>query len=368
MQIDFHFTSIYALSRLAGFTKEEAHTIAQSSQFVDDAIHSGIIFFDNRAAYRMNSAAHKMLDYRNLKELANHYVWIPFHFIPGNMEETPDESIASLFVQKIVCRPNSLIAQKILEKIYRSRDREFSLQLLGVSLHAYADTWAHQGFAGIDHPINQVQGIFEWNEAKPHSHSQRIKNYYADPWWKKLYSWFLSFFISKTFPLGHGPVLSLPDRPYMKWRYVDWKGAMIERDNPKEYIEACKHIFSFLVSFRTGDSFTTNHQLEPQDLEQLKRLFQSLDMEDGHDRYLHWVEEIRTGAFSFGPESCQYIEPKSGISKIDESEKTIDQIYHDVPYSKDFMDSLWKKNYDAITYYRTLVLHEVLPEFEICAT
>jgi len=34
--------------------------------------------------YPRTASAHKMLDYRNMRDLANHRVWLPFHFLPGN--------------------------------------------------------------------------------------------------------------------------------------------------------------------------------------------------------------------------------------------------------------------------------------------
>lgn len=367
MQIDFHFTAIYALSRLAGFPQNEANIIAQSSQFVDDAIHSGIIFFKNRAAYRLNSAAHRMLDYRNLRELANHHVWIPFHFIPGNEVSDQGSNDAPDFVQKIICRPNSVIARKIMEKVYEARDREFALQLLGIALHGYADTWAHQGFAGIDHKVNEVEAIYNWDEELSHKHNRYVKKYYELPLWKQICNWVTSFFINKTLPLGHGPVLSYPDRPYMKWKYKDWKGDMIHRDNPSDYLEAVQHIYTFLCKYREQGEPQSHYQMDPLDFSQFDRLFKSLTMDKGVDRYEHWIEEIRLGAFSFGAEECQYREPKSGISDIDQTEDSIDQRYYDIPFTNEFLESIWKKNYDAVTFYRAMVLHEVLPDFEICA-
>ena len=84
MQIDFHHGTIYVLARLAGLNQNDANIVAYSSQYIDDAIHSGTIYFSNRATYQFKAAAHRMLDYRNFKELANHRVWTPFHFLPGN--------------------------------------------------------------------------------------------------------------------------------------------------------------------------------------------------------------------------------------------------------------------------------------------
>ena len=84
MQIDFHHTATYVTARSAGFGHRKADTVAYAAQYVDDAINSGTLRFHNGAMYTRISSAHKMLDYRNFEKLANHHVWIPFHFLPGN--------------------------------------------------------------------------------------------------------------------------------------------------------------------------------------------------------------------------------------------------------------------------------------------
>ena len=84
MQIDGHHTLTYIAGRLAGYSRKKASIIAYSAQYVDDATNSGVIYFKNGAMYSRISSAHKMLDYRNSDELANHQVWVPFHFLPGN--------------------------------------------------------------------------------------------------------------------------------------------------------------------------------------------------------------------------------------------------------------------------------------------
>ena len=101
MQIDFHHTATYVIARFAGFENEEAKIIAHSAQYVDDATNDGTINFDNGAMYKRISSAHKMLDYRNFADLANHQVWIPFHFLPGNGGKPAGMNPAGSFIEKI---------------------------------------------------------------------------------------------------------------------------------------------------------------------------------------------------------------------------------------------------------------------------
>jgi len=60
------------LRRLAGFDHQEANTVAYCAQYVDDATNSGLISFDNGALFSRISSAHKALDYRNFRKLANY--------------------------------------------------------------------------------------------------------------------------------------------------------------------------------------------------------------------------------------------------------------------------------------------------------
>ena len=66
MQIDFHFGATYAIARLAGFTDQEAHTIAYSAQYVDDSTTSGFIRFDNGVRFYRQATAHPPLDIANI--------------------------------------------------------------------------------------------------------------------------------------------------------------------------------------------------------------------------------------------------------------------------------------------------------------
>lgn len=85
MQIDFHHTATYAVARLAGFTHNEASTIAYASQYVDDSTNKGTIHFDNGKTYERIASAHKVFDVaNNCVNIEDYQVWVPFHFLPGN--------------------------------------------------------------------------------------------------------------------------------------------------------------------------------------------------------------------------------------------------------------------------------------------
>ncbi|MEF1341179.1 hypothetical protein REH81_31175, partial [Vibrio rotiferianus] len=72
MQIDGHHSLTYVVARYAGMTHSDAEKLAYCAQYVDEATNSDPVRFDNGAMFNRISSAHKMLDYRNGNELANH--------------------------------------------------------------------------------------------------------------------------------------------------------------------------------------------------------------------------------------------------------------------------------------------------------
>lgn len=364
MQKDFHFSTTYVLSRLAGFNKEDATIIATSAQYIDDATHSGKILFTNRAGYEFFSSAHKMLDYRNFEELQNHYSWIPFHFLPGNSTTDPLFKGQDEFVQKLVCQPNSEVAQYMLKRTIQKRMKPYALYQLGIAMHVYADTWAHQKFCGISHQINRVGDILDFNDNLLEKHHFRVKKYFEKNWWEKLFSWMLTEYS----PLGHGPALSLPDKPFLSWQYINFQGKKVQRDNTLIFLEACDHLYSALVNYKNNQEDFTLHSLPKKDREEIEFCFRNFTSDDAEIRYLNWNKKIKEGAFSFGAEEVFYINEteKSWESALDFSlPKEINCLIEDANYSDEFLSSHWKLFHDALVDHRKTVLHEILPSFKI---
>ena len=178
MQIDGHHTLTYVTARLAGYSRPKASIIAYSAQYVDDATNAGIINFKNGAMYKRISSAHKMLDYRNSDELANHQVWVPFHFLPGNGGKRAGENPEGTFIRKLVCFPDSHVARDMLRACARDMGKSYALHRLGITMHVYADTWAHQGFAGVNHKINEVRKLATTNKTKDKNFLKKIASYF----------------------------------------------------------------------------------------------------------------------------------------------------------------------------------------------
>jgi hypothetical protein len=352
MQIDFHHGVTYVLSRIAGFGHDEASIIAYAAQYVDDATNSGVIHFSNGWSFNRISSAHKMLDYRNFQELANHHVWIPFHFLPGNGGLTAIENPAGELDRKLICTPNSYVAQDLVRECIEQRHQLYALHRLGITMHVYADTWAHQGFMGINHKWNDAIELLDRNGDRDDNLMNRLK----------------SFFVGEALPLGHGTVLSNPDKPFLKWGYVNCQGDRIMRDNPKDFLTAAEHLCMALQRYRLGNATAMVPGLPESDREQIADLFNTVTDAKGEKRHEAWLRAITQGRFSFGSAQLSYIAKGKGSWKYiaTGTEAIVDPQEVVFPDHSRFLQSHWKLFHDALQAHRFYVLHELLPTYGIC--
>jgi hypothetical protein len=356
MQIDGHHTMTYIAARLAGFSKPKASIIAYSAQYVDDATNSGVIKFDNEAMYRRISSAHRMLDHRNSDELANHQVWIPFHFLPGNGGKPAGQNPGNRFIRKLVCFPDSYVARDMLRVCVADAGKPYGLHRLGITMHVYADTWAHQGFAALNHKINEVSNIVSNNKSLDKSFLNKIASY----------------FLSESFPLGHGAALSHPDRPSLIWEYKNGLGEKVKRDNQQIFMDAVDKMCRAMQCFNQRDlkmDLESMPGLPAADAKKILSLIKNIKGDSGEVRHQKWLEEINKGSFSFGPEKVTYVRKGKGSWK----HKSIGQLAaadtgrETFTFKDSFMKSDWKHFHDALQAHRLDILHDVLPRYGICA-
>lgn len=336
MQIDFHYYAIYVIARLAGFKNTEANIIATSSQMVDDATDFHTIFFSNGEKYRLTCSAHKALDYRNFEELSNSSVWIPFHFLPGNIVSPGMEPNS-----KLICRQNSEIAQMMVKECIRLCNEPNSLYRLGITLHVFADTWAHQGFSGIQSNHNRVTYLH--NDALSKNLINRMKQFFEDKFDTELCT-----FIDEILPLGHGAALSFPDLPYLEWRYKTIEDEIVKRNNSDIFVDAVKNIYFVMRSYQDNNYAVKYDSPYPLELTKFKALFTYIDDEIKEIRCNKWRKEIKAGTFSFGVEDIEYIG------------------YKDIPKTYlEFKNSDFKKFQDALHMHIDFINNKLLPSYEI---
>ena len=364
MQIDFHHGVTYVVARLAEFDHQQAKIIAHCAQYVDDATNSGLILFDNGALFSRISSAHKSLDYRNFRKLANYRVWIPFHFLPGNDGLPAGEEPEGKFINKLICRPNSYVAQAMVTECIQRRNTPYGLHRLGITMHVYADTWAHQGFAGVNHRVNQATELVDDNGNPDRELAERVEKYFQKDFLEQL----LGSFIGDTFPLGHGAVLSHPDKPFLKWGYKNGLNEQIERNNPKDFLEAAALMCMWMKRYQRGDPTAEVTGLLPEDKDLITQMLKTITDNDGKVRHQKWLTSISEGKFSFGKAQVSYIPKGKGSWKYEAlgTEKFIDTGKERFPYHPGFLQSDWKLFHDALKAHRFYVTHELLPQYDIC--
>lgn len=356
MQIDGHHALTYIAARFAGFSHPKAAIIAHCAQYVDDATNTGVIHFDNGAMYKRIASAHKHLDHRNLDTLANHQVWIPFHFLPGNGGMMAGNNPKGSFVQKLVCLPDSPVARDMLRICVADRDKPYALHRLGIAMHVYADTWAHQQFAGVNHKINVVDELKSNSKSLDNSFFNKIANY----------------FLSDSFPLGHGGALSHPDRPYLVWRYKNGQGKVVKRDNPAIFLEAADKMCRAMQCYRNNDpdmELEAAEGLPVADANKIHTSIRRFKDDSGEARHARWLEEIARGAFSFGKARLSYKAKGKGSWKHKAIGQTaaFDTGRETFPYSEKFLGSNWKMFHDALQAHRFDLVHDILPRYGISA-
>lgn len=364
MQIDFHHGVTYVVSRLAGLDHDQANIIAHCAQYVDDATNAGLTKFNNGALFDRISSAHKLLDYRNFRQLANYQVWIPFHFLPGNDGLPPGEDPDGKFINKLICRPNSYVAQAMVTEAIQQQHKPSSLHRLGITMHVYADTWAHQGFAGVDHRVNEARELVDETGQTDTKLTQRVNKYFRKNFLEQL----AGALIGETFPLGHGAVLSHPDKPFLKWGYKNGLGQQIKRNNPQDFLEAADNICIWLQRYLLRDPNAEVSGLPPGDRELIAQMLATIKDNDGKVRHQKWLSSIREGKFSFGKAEVTYIPKGQGSWKY-EALKTTSQIdtgKEKFPYDPSFLQSNWKLFHDALEAHRFYITHELLPQYGIC--
>lgn len=351
MQIDFHHAVTYVAARLAGFEQPKAETIAYAAQYVDDATSSGTIYFDNKALYHRISSAHKMVDARNAQALANHQVWLPFHFLPGNDLKAAGTNHNGKFIDKIVCRPDSPVAQDMVKLCINNKDKAYSLHQLGITMHIYADTWAHQHFAGVLHPINEVE------DAEETSDSGVFKSALGD--------WLRDALDDAIPPLGHGRATVFPDMPFLSWQFKNGRDELIERNNTDDFCKAADKLCMAMQRFIIGNPDAEVNGIDIDNMGRIRTLFLEAALEKGEDRHKVWLNAIAENEFGFGAERISY-EPRGKNSWKAQALG----ISHDMPvhtYQESFLTSDWKNFHDATQAHRFQMVHDILPRYGICA-
>jgi len=345
MQEDFHFYTIYALCRAAGFSPDSAHIVAYSSQHTDDAKYGHALNFENGGRFQQVLTAHRYIDINVFSKEVCYNIWIPFHFLPGNLGVD--------FYERLFVSPNSVISQRMIEDFLDSEIKPYTLHRLGIILHVYADTWSHQNFMGIMKDYNDVK------ELKVMDEDENFLKGLLEDLKDKILEYALPM-------LGHTQAGTIPDEPYRVWEYRDFRDEFHRVINRVRALDAAQNCYMLLLRFlRRFPQFCYSNPLSWQDMvSKIDELFSKKG--DLEDRIQIWKKAIREGQLGFKVEKDdEYINYndrdwfKAAVRVIEEEET--------IHYERleGFEISNWKYFHDAAAFHKFHILHEVLPDYGI---
>ncbi len=339
MQKDMHYYGTYCLARCGGFDKQEAHTIANCAEFVDEAVDDKDVFFEDGRAILPEMTAHKMIDEKNADPDDQRKVWLPFHFLPGAEGNTIDE--------KMICRKDSEIAQKVIENHFaHAKKVPYDLHLMGVLAHVYADTFAHYGFVGANREINGIDASTIQLEVD----NDNIFEYITSKG-KRLLNKVISATLTGVFPLGHGAAATYPDRPYLKWSYErETDGKKIIRNNHDDFMEGAEKIHRMFQNY-------TSKGVPWSDIKDVVSEILALEAEqDG--RIEEWKKQLRAGKLTGQAEDIPDFDGHTWLKQV----RTAKQ--NQPPHGEILQ---WDVHlfYRAARYHRNYVLTDLLPEYEL---
>jgi len=214
----FHFYTIYYLAEQAGFSAEDTSVIAYSSQYLDNALVRYAVQTDDQVYETI--ATHHFGFWDKSREWS---VWIPFHFLPAGpeantLEKRVDQSgragrLASRRTDGKTNQLNVVANSDRVKRLLVDALKSRNLYRVGIALHTYADSWAHQNFSGKSE---------DWNRLDPSSPLP---------------------------PIGHAQKLRDPDKIDSIWEDPRIAGALRAVDSRERHLEAAGRIYRYLATY-----------------------------------------------------------------------------------------------------------------------
>ncbi len=364
MQEDMHYYGTYALARAAGLEVHNAEVIAYAAQYVDDSTANDSEVHEDGGMFETTATAHTNIE--AIKNAASDHieqrkVWVPFHFFPGGEGNTLSD--------KLKCRKDSNLAREMVKNHIRhsvSVKDEYSLELMGIMAHVYADTFSHYGFSGVSSRGNKVDG----KSFKFDVEDEKVKAYIMGKYIGFLSKYSPKFFInnfrnfaskgasSATGALGHGAVGTYPDRPFLKWKFIYKKDGKDSgwRNNHETFLEGCEKIHKAFTCYAKQSDRLVN----PVEFSSIKdKVSNILSLEANKEGRINaWKQAINSGDL-FKP---------SDDEALDYSPYLWEQQKEDFEYcenSHDMINTNVYKFHQAAIYHRNYTLKQLLPKYNI---
>jgi hypothetical protein len=272
MDIAFHYFAVKTLARKAGFSELDAQQIATFSQYIDDYNPYVRHFYSNIPQILKDSDKYDL--YRGDVIIGNYSplttgfwsvedyileathsfqrdVIAPFHFAPMNADRI---SAGNNRTSPAEYGDGSYASNHLADAIGRYRaattdtDKSRGLMYIGMALHTFADTYAHQLFSGLSEWANNTDILSVTNNITGADETQL----YKDRQVQFLY-WLKKIAPSITPMIGHMHVAHVPDYTHISFSMsypIDPKSHVADgvytRSNTEEFVKAAQKIYRIL--------------------------------------------------------------------------------------------------------------------------
>ena len=203
MNLEFHYYIIYILARYAGLPEAACIKVAYSSQYVDNNVVGHIIKVNGKTYHTFITH-----NYGFWSDWFPRYVYVPFHFFPGD-PSYPYALRKDRRQHPLNCTPGGRLVTELLSRALASADP----YRIGIALHTYADSFAHQNFTGTND---------DWNALGANIPVPRV---------------------------GHAEILATPDILGARWIDPRLEGSAQFIDNQTRFLEAASYIYRYLCQF-----------------------------------------------------------------------------------------------------------------------
>lgn len=204
MNFEFHYYTVRYLCGCAGFDDLKADRIAISSQLVDECTLAWEVQGGRGTERTLVTQNYQFWD-----ESVIGNVYRPFHFLPGDRLLAASRRIDRQAGRHPVTA-DSALARELLIAALKSQNP----YRIGIAVHSYADTWAHQNFSADREAAN----AFGPESALP--------------------------------AVGHMHARSLPDDPQARWIDPRLDEPWAKVDNRLRFLDAARMIYRFLRTSR----------------------------------------------------------------------------------------------------------------------
>jgi len=351
VQLDFHYYATYAITHCAGFSVEAAKTLATAAQFVDDNAAKKFTDFDDGSSLDVEATAHHAVDVNNLDQPDQRNVWVPFHFLPAGEGAT--------FTEQLICQKDSKIAQAMRDHHIGQADKTYYLHLLGIMAHVYGDTFSHYGFSGVSSRWNRIVNDTLQHETKDPricghiaQQAKKFRHKHGNGLFANIRACLQAHIAEETGALGHGPVLTYPDRPYLKWSFqYERSPNMVRRNNQETFLEYCKILHEKLqVVVDTHEAFACPEARKSWD-EIEGTVCDVIAFEGEMDERINaWQVAAQNGLFNSKAPIPPYEDWNEQFQKLDS-----------LPSASEIYGSDLYRFYQAASYHRWHVLRLLLP-------